>query len=197
MVVPTTLVGLGQLRQPKVKNLHLPIRSQKNIRRFDVAVHDALGMGGGQRVRHLHRDVQQVVKVQSLTMDSLLQALAFELFHDDEGVPVVVLNVVDGADVGMVELRCGARLSHKSFQRARIRGQVLGDEFQRDMPAQAEILRLVNNSHSAAAQLRQHAVMGHRLPDYFHGRVWGGHSCPPAFAFDSTGEPKLARAVTA
>ena len=132
-----------------------------------------------QRVRHLHRDVQQVVKIQSLAMDSLLQALAFELFHDDEGVPVVVLDVVDGADVGMVELRCGARLPHKPLQRALILGQMFGDEFQRDMAAQADVLRLVNNSHSAAAQLRQHAVMGHRLPDNFHGRVWGGHSCPP------------------
>ena len=143
-------------------------------------------MGSRQRVRDLQRDVQQIVKVEGLTMDSLLQALAFELFHDDKRVPVVVLNVVDGADVGVVEQRCGARLSHKTFQRMRILGQVLGDEFQRDMPAQAEVLRLVNNSHSAAAQLRQHAVMGHRLPDDLHGRVRRTR-LSAAFTFDSTG----------
>ncbi len=110
-----------------------------------------------QRVRSLHCDVQQVVKVHCLAMclamDPLLQAFAFELFHDDERVSVVVVDVVDGADVGVVELRCGARLPRKPLQRALILRQMFRDEFQRDMPAQADVFRFVNNSHSTTAQL--------------------------------------------
>ncbi len=49
--------------------------------------------------------------------------------------------------------------------------QMFGDEFQGDMPAQADVFRFVNHSHSTTAQLRQHAVMGHRLPNDFHSSV--------------------------
>jgi len=37
------------------------------------------------------------------------------------------------------------------------------------MTPQTEVFRFVNNSHSTDAQLRQHAVMRHRLANDFHG----------------------------
>ena len=63
-----------------------------------------------QRVRNLHRDVQQVLKVQRLAMNALLQALALEFLHDNDTALNIrlthefVVNLVDGADVWMVEL---------------------------------------------------------------------------------------------
>jgi len=42
--------ALGQLRQPEVQNFDLAIRSQKDICRLDVAMHNSLGMGGRERV---------------------------------------------------------------------------------------------------------------------------------------------------
>ena len=132
-------------------------------------MHNSLGMGGRERVGHLHGDVQNVFQRHRLAMDALLQALALQLFHDDEGLPVVVFNVVDGADVGVVQLRSSPGLPRESLQRARVLRQVLGDEFQGDMTPQTEVFRFVNNSHSTDAQLRQHAVMRHRLANDFHG----------------------------
>ena len=49
-------------------------------------------------------------------MDQLLQALAFELLHHDEGMPVVVCDVVDRADIGMVKLRGRLCLALKTLQ---------------------------------------------------------------------------------
>jgi hypothetical protein len=94
---------------------------------------------------------------------------------------------MNGADIGVVELGGRSRLPHKSSQRMLILGEMFRNKFQCNMTAKAEILSLINHSHPAHAQLRQHAVMGYRLPNDFHGFMWGGHSCPPPFAFDSTG----------
>src|SRR5208282_4128769 len=130
----------GQLCQPKIQNLHLPIRSQKDVCRLDVAVHNSLGVGHCQRVRHLHSNLQQVFKVQRLAMNALFQALAVQFLHDDERLPVVVVKVVDGADTGVVELRRRTSVSSKSIQRACILRQVIGNEFQSHISAQSENL---------------------------------------------------------
>jgi hypothetical protein len=60
------------------------------------------------------------------------------------------------------------REPRKPLQRGLILGQVFGNELQCNVAAEAEVLRLINNSHSAAAEFRQHAVMGHRLPNDLH-----------------------------
>src|ERR1700721_1134652 len=104
-------------------------------------------------------------------MNPLLQALAFELFHDDEGVSAVVVNFVDDADIWMVELRGRTRFASKSIERPLIFQQMIGNKFKGNMAAKAEVLRFINNSHSAASELRQHAVMGNRLTDDLHRRI--------------------------
>ncbi len=42
------------------------------------------------------------------------------------------------------------------------------NELERDVTSQAKVFRLVNNPHPAAAQFRQHPVVGKRLPDNLH-----------------------------
>jgi len=118
-------------------------------------------------------------------MDALLQALAFELFHDDERAAIAVFNVVDGADVGVVELRGGPGLAQKALERDLILGQVFGNKFQRDAAAQADVLRFINHSHAADAQLRQDAVMGYRLANNLHKRSVGRTLLSAAVALDS------------
>jgi hypothetical protein len=47
-----------QLRQTKIQNLHLAPIGDEDIRWLDVAVDDALGVGGVQRVGNLDPEVQ-------------------------------------------------------------------------------------------------------------------------------------------
>ncbi len=48
--------------------------------------------------------------------DAMLQRLAFEQLHHDEGRMVELTHVVNGADVGMVQGRCGAGLALEPFE---------------------------------------------------------------------------------
>jgi hypothetical protein len=90
-------------------------------------------------------------------------ARPFQAFHYDEKPTLVFADVVNGADVGMIQRRCGAGFSLKSFSGLGILRQVLGKELQGYAPAKALVLRLVNHSHSAAAQLAYDSVMGNDL----------------------------------
>ena len=61
---------------------------------------------------------------------------AFEKFHDDEGRPSVLADVVNGADVGMVQSRGGAGFPAETFEGLRIVRDIVGQELQRDEAAE-------------------------------------------------------------
>jgi hypothetical protein len=90
---------MHQLGQPEIQHLHLPAWSQENVRRLDIAMHDPLGMRRCQCVRHLDADIKQLLRLHRMSGNALLQALALQLLHHDERMPVVIFNAVDGADV--------------------------------------------------------------------------------------------------
>jgi hypothetical protein len=83
--------------------------------------------------------------------EEILEGHAFEEFHGDETASFVLANLVDGADVGMIESRGGTRLPAKALQGQGIPGQLIGKELQGDKAAQFLVLRLVDDSHATAA----------------------------------------------
>ena len=64
---------------------------------------DALRVGGLQRVGDLDTQFQQLVGREGLGGDAMLERLPFQQLHHDEGLAFVSADVVNGADVGMVE----------------------------------------------------------------------------------------------
>ncbi len=155
-----------ELRQAEVEHLHLPGRRHENVGRLDVAMHDSLGVRRHQCIRDLHPHVEHFLQHHGMSRDVLLQAFAVELLHHDERVPVIVFNTVDGADIGMVQLRGCPRLAGKALQRFGIAGQIFWDELQGDVPPQLEVLALVDNAHTTAPKLAKDAVMGYLLADH-------------------------------
>jgi hypothetical protein len=91
-------------------------------------MNDALRMCGIQRVRHVNSDVEQAIDVQWAAGDEMLQSRAFEKLHRDESPPILLADVVNGADVRMVKRRSRLCLSLKAGQRLRILGHLVGQE---------------------------------------------------------------------
>ena len=56
-----------------------------------------------QPVGHLYRQIQNLVHVQTLALHSIPQCLPFEELQGDEALALVLIDIVDGADVGMIE----------------------------------------------------------------------------------------------
>jgi hypothetical protein len=79
---------------------------------------------------------------------------------------VLLANFVDRANVGMIQRRRGARLSPKTFQPLWDPGQIVRKKFERDKPAKGCILGLVDNTHTAVAQLFDNSIARDDLADH-------------------------------
>jgi len=70
-----------------------------------------------------------------------------------------LVDLVDRADVGMIERRGRSRFTAKSLERLRVEGQRIRHELQRDRTAQSRVFGLVHHAHSTAAQLLDDVVV--------------------------------------
>ncbi len=78
----------------------------------------------------------------------------------------MLVDVVDRADVGVLERGGRAGLALKPLERLSVAGQLLGQELQRHAAAELQVLGLVDDAHAAAAELRDDAVVGDGLADH-------------------------------
>ena len=95
------------------------------------------------------------------------------------GRPSVLPDVVDGADVRVIQRGRGARLAPESLQCVRSRGSAIGQELEGDGPPEARVLGAVDDAHAAAAELLEDVIVRDRAADHlglpriaFHR--WGG-----------------------
>ena len=132
-------------------------------------MNNAFGVGSGEGVGYLNSDIEQLLNVHGLATNVLLEAVPLQLFHDDEGMAVMILDFVDGADAGMVQQGGGAGLALEALHGFAVAGEIIGKKLDGDVAAEPHVFRFVDHAHAAAAQLTQNAVMGDRLAD--HGRT--------------------------
>ena len=118
-----------------------------------------------QRVGHLGAQVEDVVHGQRPARDAGLERLALEQFHDHELLPVVLTDVVQRADVGMAEGRDDARFAQEAIHRLRIAAGLDGQQLDGDVATETGVLGLIHHAHTAAAQLRDDAVVGNGAAD--------------------------------
>src|SRR5262245_28403889 len=130
---------------------------------------DSLRVRRSQRVRDLHPDLEDVLKPKRPALNSRLQSLAIEIFHDNERPAVVFADVVDRTNLRMIERRRGARLDPESFDRLLVSRPFLREKLLGDWPAQPHVLGLVDDAHSSGAQLLEDFVMRNRVSN--HGRM--------------------------
>ena len=105
--------------------------------------------------------------------DVLLERGALQEFHRNEGVAIFVANVIDGADIRMIEGGGGLCFALQASERARVVADIFGQEFQRDIAVEAIVFGFVDNAHTAAAETFENAVVRESLAEELVG---GGHA---------------------
>jgi len=93
----------------------------------------------------------------------MLQHDAIQKLHGDERLLATFADLVNCADVGMVEGGGCASFTPETFQSLRITGNVVGQELQGDEAAKLGVLGLLDHTHPAAAQLLQDAIVRNGL----------------------------------
>jgi hypothetical protein len=113
---------------------------------------------GVECVGDLQAQVQDLLGAEPPRRDAVLQRLPMQALHDDEGAPLVLADVVDGADVGMIQGRGGLRLTLEALAGGRVVEVGLGEELQSDAAVKPSVLGLVDHAHAPAAQLLEDAI---------------------------------------
>ena len=154
------------LCQPKVENLGVSALGHKQVRRFDIPVDDAFGVSRVERVGNLDGEGQNQFGFHRSPADAMLQRHAIQKLHSDERLSVLLANVVDRADIGVIQGGSSLRFALKAAERLWVSGNFIGKELESDEAMQSRVLSLVDHAHAAAAQLLDDPVMRDGLADH-------------------------------
>jgi len=79
-----------------------------------------------ERVGHLDRILQRELNREGPAYESVRQRFAFEILHHEEIEPILVPDVVQRADVRVIEARDGARFALQPLAQLGVVGDVSG-----------------------------------------------------------------------
>ena len=97
-------VRRGKTSQTEIKDLYLAIRTNKNVVRLNVPVNDTLFVGSAKATSDLGGNLDRLALRKWAGLEALAQGFSFQQFGDDEGEIVVVADVENGQNVGVIEL---------------------------------------------------------------------------------------------
>ncbi len=97
--------------------------------------------------------------------EPVLQRRALQILHGDERSPVLLADVIDRADVRVVQRRGGPGLALKAAQGRGITGSSSETNFSDHRAVKPRVYGLVDHAHAAAAELLDDAVVRERLTD--------------------------------
>ena len=136
-------------------------RGEQHVRRLDVAVHEARGVGGVERRRDLRDDRRRAHGLQApAAQQERVQVAARDVAHDEVQRPGLLAGGVHRHDVRVVDRRRHARLAAEALAKLGVAGEVGGDDLQRDRALEVELQRAVDDAHAAAADDRLDPAAG-------------------------------------
>src|SRR2546426_6131905 len=95
----------------------------------------------------------------------MLQRHTIQKLHRDERLTILLADVVDRANVGMVQGGRCLRLASETGECLRVSGYFFGQELEGDKTVEAAILGFVDHTHPPAAELLDDAVVGDGLAE--------------------------------
>jgi hypothetical protein len=148
------------LGQAEVGDVRLAARVEQDVGRFEVAVEDAALVRVMHRPRHRRNKLRGVAQVRSRLGRSAQhrEAAALDELHGEVVLALVLADLVDGHDVGVIQLGGGLRLGAEALHVLRGR-QVAGqDHFQGDGAAEAGLAGPEDDAHAAAGQFLEDLI---------------------------------------
>src|ERR1051326_1324831 len=122
-------------------------------------MHDVFGVCSLSSARDLNPEIQNLGESQRSIGNMVLESLAFQQFHDNERPVLLLADVENRADPGVVERRCGACFPAEALQHGAVACKGLRQEFECDGSPQANVLGSVYDPHAAAPKPLEHAIM--------------------------------------
>src|SRR5258708_34703864 len=104
-------------------------------------------MGGVKGIGDVDSDGQKIVEFEGGAVDEVLERAAFHELHDQEGTAILFSDVVDGADVRVVQCGGGFGFTAKTLDRGGVLGGPLREKFYGDEPVQGGAVSRLHYCH--------------------------------------------------
>ena len=105
---------------------------------------DALPVRLVQRIRDLDGHLQRLIERQRALLESLGERVALQVLHNQEVEPVLTPDVMERANVRVVQAGDGLRLALEPLLQVGVRGDVLRQYLDGDRAVQAGVAGLVD-----------------------------------------------------
>ena len=142
---------LGELGQAKVENLDAPIFRDEQVFGFEVAMNDAVFVGGVQPVSDLHGIVDCGAYRQGTAPQLLAQGLSLQKFGHDVRDAVLPAHLMDGENVGVVQGRRRFGFLLKPAETLRVGRVGIGQNLDGDFAFQDGIAGAIHLTHAPRA----------------------------------------------
>jgi hypothetical protein len=126
-----------------------------------------------ERVRDLHPVAQRLVERERAPREAIGKRLAFEVLHHEERRALLLADVVERADMRVIEVRDRARFVLEAFTELQVSRDVRGQYLDRDGALQASVARFVDFAHAAGPERGLDLVRA-EAPTGFQWHVWSG-----------------------
>src|SRR5436190_19691910 len=162
---------LGEFSNPEVEHLRVAVRTQHDVLRFDVAMHDAGLVRGSQRGGHLDCDFQCIVQIHPPTHQRRAQCYTFYELGRDELPGSLRADLVNRQNVWMIQGRGSARLGFEPAELGLVRRQMLWEKLKRNLASEPLVSREIDFAHPAYTEQRFDPVVTDRLIDQIARRL--------------------------
>jgi hypothetical protein len=115
-------------------------------------------------VSDLRRDNQRVGQRERALRQPISEGLAFEVLHDEERGAALLPDVIQRADVGMIELGDRSGFAVEALAELQVASETLGKNLDGDDAIEASVLGLVDFAHPARAQRGEDFVRAEAKP---------------------------------
>ncbi len=151
---------MRELREAEVQDLHAPVPGDEQVLGLQIAMHDPLLVRRRQAMRNLQRIVDRLPLRQLPARQRRAQRLPLEQLRHDvrSAVAFIPPDVMDRGDVRMIQNPCRPGLLLETAQAIRVGRERGRQHLDRDLAAQARILRPIHLSHPARADLTEHFI---------------------------------------
>ena len=88
----------------------------KDVRWFYVTMDDAFGVRRIESIGDIDADFKYPLQLRRTTDDQVLEGFAIQKLHGDKCLPLFFADVMNGADIGMVQCRGSFRFTPKALE---------------------------------------------------------------------------------
>src|SRR2546425_1728892 len=165
------LACVSDFGQSEVQDLGVPTFGDEDVRRLDVAMDDPFGVRRIERVGDFDGHPQPALDFEGPAFDQTLECGPVEIFHGNEGLALMLSDLVNRANTGMIQSRSGTGFAPEPLQRLGVGNYFLRKKFESNEAPEFHVLGLVHDTHPATTQLLEDPVVRDDLADHGTGHV--------------------------